>query len=287
MSGTDGFGGPVRTFAMPVERGAVEAFCRAVGEPDTTTVPPTFAVVADRFDPDYPRRPPLGRGWEGGLPDTLLHVEQWFELVSPLQIGETVEVRRGPGRSWEREGRSGRLWFVEERTELVAADGGLRVATGWVDVRTESAHRDLSAGQRPDRERATVPARPDEVPLVDPVTPTHFVGYVGAAGDLHPLHHDQALAHELGYPDVFAPGMLTMALTARALGAQLAGRGGTAAVAALTSRFRAQVWPGDALWVQPVDGSWEGQLAAGRLAVRTRNQFDDTVLDTTAELRPV
>jgi acyl dehydratase len=272
----DDWTGPVRTFAMPIERGTVEAFARAIGQADATTVPPTFAVVADRFDPDFPRRPPLGEGWAAGPPETNLHVEQWFEHHTPLVVGEQVEVRRGPGRRWERQGRSGRLEFLEERTELRASDGSLRVVTGWVDVRTEAAHRDLSTGARPDASvPGVVPARPDEVCVVDAITVTQFVMYVGAAGDFHPLHHDLDLARSLGYPDVFAPGMSTMALTLR--GAAELGVAPT--VGRVSSRFRAQVWPGDSLFVSISETS-------SRTAVlRTRNQVDETVLESTVSRR--
>jgi len=262
---------------MAVERGLVEAFCHAIGRSETDHVPPTFAVVADRFDPDFPRRPAPGAGWPDGPPETMLHVEQWFDLGEPLAVGDELTVRRGLGRTWEKQGRSGRLTFLEERTELVDRAGAVRVATGWVDVRTEADHRDLTTAQRAAEARDPVPARPDEVVVVDPVTPTHLVRYVGAAGDLHPLHHDRAMAQALGYPDIVAPGMLTMALTAEALLARAgAGRGGPVRLVRLASRFRAQVWPGDALLVAVSD---DGDRI---LSARTRNQFDEVVLETTA-----
>lgn len=271
-----GWAGPVRTFAMSVEQGTVEAFCQAIGRADSTHVPPTFAVVADRFDPGFTRRPAAGAGWPDGPPETMLHVEQWFELGEPLVVGDELVVRRGLGRTWEKQGRSGRLTFLEERTELVDRVGVVRVATGWVDVRTEADHRDLTARQRDlAAERDLVPARDDEAVLVEQVTPTHLVRYVGAAGDWHPLHHDRAMAQALGYPDVFAPGMLTMALTAEALTAHLGGPG-KGALIRMASRFRAQVWPGDSLYASVTDHG------DGTLSARTRNQFDEVVLETTA-----
>jgi acyl dehydratase len=272
----DGWAGPVRTFPLVVEQGTVTAFCQAIGRTDEAHVPPTFAVVADRFDPAFTRRPAAGKGWPDGPPETMLHVEQWFELGEPLVVGEELVVRRGLGRTWEKQGRSGRLTFLEERTELVDDLGVVRVATGWVDVRTEAAHRDLTTGQR-DAAAApvVVPPRADEVVLAEGITPTHLVRYIGAAGDWHPLHHDRAMAQALGYPDVFAPGMLTMALTAEALEAHLDGPG-RGALVRLASRFRAQVWPGDSLFAAVTDHG------DGTLSARTRNQFDEVVLETTA-----
>jgi peroxisomal enoyl-CoA hydratase 2 len=279
--------GPVRTFSMPIEIGTVAAFGQAIGQRSDTVVPPTFAVVADRFDPGFSRRPPSGRGWEDGPPASHLHVEQHVELGRALRIGETVTVRRGLGRQWEKQGRSGRLRFVEERTELVDADGALCVAMGWVDVHTEAAHRDLT-----NRQRADDPPSSDErtqgaadairgadvagVRAVDPITVTHFVRYVGATGDFHPLHHDDAFAKAAGYRSVFAPGMLTMAITLRALTEQL--DAGVDALASVSSRFRAQVWPGDALFVA-VDH--DGAVARAT----TRNQLGAVVLETSVTLR--
>ncbi len=268
----DVWGEPPREFPMVVERGAVTAFRRAVGADERPAVPPTFAVVADQWDPDFARRPPAGAGWADGPPATLLHVEQWFEYGVPLKVGEKLTVRRGAGRSWEREGRSGRLQFLEERTELVGGDGAVRVATGWVDVRTETDHREVTTAQRTDEDRPIVAPRSSETVLVEDLSVTQIVGYVGVTGDLHPLHHDRTMAVALGYPDVFAPGMLTMALTARVLTDHL----GTRPLASLRSRFRAQVWPGDTLAAELA------VIADGAVTVRTRNQFDDVVLETTA-----
>lgn len=269
-SADDVWSGPVRSFAMVIEPSVVAAFARSIGCVDERSVPPTFAVLADRFDPDFPRRPPLGRGWVDGPPETMLHVEQWFESHRPLTIGQRVEVRRGPGRRWQRAGRSGRLEFLEERTELRAEDGTLLVAAGWVDVRAEAAHRDLTTAQRSGEEdRSIVAVRDGEVEVASDLSVTQFVMYVGAAGDLHPLHHDVAMARALGYRDVFAPGMLTMALTLR----------GVTEVRELpdrhrvSSRFRAQVWPGDSLWVEVTEDG-------GVVRARTRDQFDTTVLET-------
>lgn len=271
-----GFHGAVREFTVPVEQGLVAAFAHAVGRPDPSEPPPTFAVVADRFDPEYPRRPPVGRAWTDGVPATWLHVEQWFTFHAPLTVGATLTARRGPGRTWHREGRSGALTFVEECTELFDADGRLCVATGWVDVQTAADHTGLTNAQRTPDPAPVVPARDGEPVLVESLTATHIVLYVAAAGDFHPLHHDDAFARAEGYPSIFAPGMLTLGLT---VGAFVDARP-TPPLRELTARFRAQVWPGDALfasWTEGDDGAW---------SVRTRNQHDATVLDLRASCAP-
>jgi acyl dehydratase len=49
------------------------------------------------------------------------------------------------------------------------------------------------------------------------VTRADLVRYAGASGDFNPIHWNQRLATSVGLPDVIAHGMLTMALTGRAL----------------------------------------------------------------------
>ena len=46
---------------------------------------------------------------------------------------------------------------------------------------------------------------------------TRLATFAGGSGDLNPIHLDGDLARAAGYPDVFAHGMLSMALLGRAL----------------------------------------------------------------------
>ena len=50
-----------------------------------------------------------------------------------------------------------------------------------------------------------------------PVTRADLVRYAGASGDFNPIHWNERVATEVGLPGVLAPGMLTMALAARAV----------------------------------------------------------------------
>ncbi|MDT3441937.1 MULTISPECIES: MaoC/PaaZ C-terminal domain-containing protein [unclassified Pseudofrankia] len=83
-----------------------------------------------------------------------------------------------------------------------------------------------------------------EVVLTDDLTRTQMVMYAGVSGDYNPLHTDERYAREAaGYPGVFAHGMLTMGLTARAVTDWV----GDGRLLRYGVRFRAQVWPGDRL----------------------------------------
>jgi acyl dehydratase len=80
--------------------------------------------------------------------------------------------------------------------------------------------------------------------VVDNLTRTQIVQYAGVSGDYHPIHTDEGFAKEVvGYPSVFAHGMLTMGLTGKML-TNLLGDGN---LKKFGVRFTNQVWPGDSL----------------------------------------
>ncbi|MEX1022633.1 MAG: MaoC/PaaZ C-terminal domain-containing protein [Dehalococcoidia bacterium] len=72
---------------------------------------------------------------------------------------------------------------------------------------------------------------------------TQIVQYAGASGDYNPLHSDDPAAKAMGYPGVFAHGMLTMGLT----GKMLTNWVGDGRLTSFGVRFVSQVWPGDTL----------------------------------------
>jgi acyl dehydratase len=123
-----------------------------------------------------------------------------------------------------------------------------------------------------------------EAVVVDDLTRTQLVMYAGASGDYNPLHTDEVFAREVaGFPGVFAHGMLTMALTGKALTDWV----GDGRLRAFGVRFRGQVWPGDTLTtmvtVRALD-EVEGEHVAD-LDVVTSNQAGDVVLSGTASAR--
>jgi acyl dehydratase len=80
--------------------------------------------------------------------------------------------------------------------------------------------------------------------VVDNLSRTQIVQYAGASGDYNPLHTDEIYATAVvGYPSIFAHGMLTMGLTGR----MLTDRVGADRLIRFGGRFKAQVWPGDTL----------------------------------------
>jgi acyl dehydratase len=116
--------------------------------------------------------------------------------------------------------------------------------------------------------------------VVENLTRTQLVMYAGASGDYNPLHTDEVYATQAaGFPTVFAHGMLTMAMTGRAV-TDLVGDG---RLRHFGGRFRQQVWPGDTLttrlMVERVD---EDEVT---VSVVTRNQTGDEVFVGSASAR--
>lgn len=120
--------------------------------------------------------------------------------------------------------------------------------------------------------------------LVDDLTRTQIVQYAGASGDFNPVHTDEVYATEVvGYPTVFAHGMLTMGMTGRLMTDLV----GDARLVRFGSRFRSQVWPGDTLTghavvedIRQEDGQWLVDFA-----LTTENQDGAVVLSGTATAR--
>jgi acyl dehydratase len=119
------------------------------------------------------------------------------------------------------------------------------------------------------------------VVLVDGLTRTRIVQYAGASGDFNPLHTDETYAKEVAKsPGVFAHGMLTMGMAARAVTDWI----GEEQLTGIGVRFTSQVWPGDTLTatVTVTDLSDDGQA---RFELTTINQDGVVVLAGTASGR--
>jgi acyl dehydratase len=115
--------------------------------------------------------------------------------------------------------------------------------------------------------------------VADGLTRTQIVMYAGASGDFHPVHHDEVVAAEMGYPSIFAHGMLTLGLTGRLLTDVVGDEG----LLRYGARMVAQVWPGDVLTATlTVEAVGAGEV---ELSVRTVNQDGVLVLAGSATAR--
>ena len=122
--------------------------------------------------------------------------------------------------------------------------------------------------------RQWVVGRVYETAVVRNLTRTQIVQYAGASGDFNPLHTDDVYAREVAHhPGVFAHGMLTMAMTGRAVTELV----GAAQVRRFGGRFTAQVWPGDDLTVTVTVLDVDEPAATVQLGLSTANQAGTVV----------
>ena len=294
---------------FPIEASHVMMFGRAIGDPEPAAqvAPPTFAIAADHFDPDYERRPHPGIPWfgsgvaavsvEGGSQQASgggsgFHAEERFFYHRPIRVGDVLRGSTRDGARWSKQGRrGGTLRFFEHITDFVDAQDESVVTLTWIDVLTE--RQVDSAGDGSEQTAEPEPARDllehspasvafagaslavgessDSV-VVEDLKRTQIVMYAGASGDFHPLHTDAPYAQAKGFPGVFAHGMLTMGVTGVAL-TNLVGR---EALREYAARFRGIVWPGDTLTTRlTLAGVRDG---AAVLEIVTGNQKDEPVL---------
>ena len=118
--------------------------------------------------------------------------------------------------------------------------------------------------------------------VVDGLTRTQLVMYAGASCDFNPLHTDEVYATQAaGFPSVFGHGMLTMALTGKAVTDYV----GDGRLRRFGGRFRDQVWPGDTLTarISVVEIRREGDESVAVLDIATVNQQGATVFTGSAE----
>ncbi len=138
----------MRSYEVLVEAGQVLQFRRAVGELEAPVepggiAPPTFLMAADLFDPEYERRPRVGRDWLGSPNRPAgagagFHAEQSFTFHRHPRAGEQLTATVRPGRRWEKDGRrGGRLLFTETITDFTDPSGELVVSASFVSVGTE------------------------------------------------------------------------------------------------------------------------------------------------------
>lgn len=85
----------------------------------------------------------------------------------------------------------------------------------------------------------------DELPpmVAGEVTRELITAYSQVSMDPNPMHTDEELAQAMGYPTVYAQGMLGMAMLARHLG-QVAGLG---KLERIKCRFKTMTWPGETI----------------------------------------
>ncbi len=112
----------------------------------------------------------------------------------------------------------------------------------------------------------------DELPpmVAGEVTRELITAYSQVSMDPNPMHTDEELAQSMGYPTVYAQGMLGMAMLAKHLG-QVAGMG---KLRQIKCRFKTMTWPGETITCRAkVTGvESEGSKTLVKVEIHTENQ---------------
>jgi acyl dehydratase len=268
-------GAPV---TMPIERGKIREFARAIKDDDPLYLdeefarreagglltPITFLQTIAHWDDGAGRpRPPFDLR-------RVLHGEQEFEFLAPIHAGDVLTAVSRLTDLYEKPGRRGGTMafavtetaFTSQRGTLVARARHVTIETGQVvEPETKAAPPPASGSSAPVAPEGATPGaaaggertvtRPswDDVQEGDPLpavrveglTRTDFVRYAGASGDFNPIHHDQTFAEASGNPTVFAMGMLNAGILSRVVTAYA----GRPAVRRFRVRFETRAWPGD------------------------------------------
>jgi acyl dehydratase len=264
-----------------VERGAIAAFARALGDPHPAYLDPEAAAKLGYGDviapPTFSILVSLGLlerslAAEGVSIDRVVHGAQAFSLVRPVSAGDRLSAllevtsRR----------RFGAGEIVVTTTQVrdalgeTVATADATVVIGDASepspVPPPSPSSPLSFGVREGAVPLDAPVvPPSEVPLLAgaelpelllAVTRRDLVRYAGASGDLNPIHYSDHAAARLGLPGVIAHGMLSMGLAARVVTGVLADPG---RITRLSTRFTAPL-------VVPDDGVGAALRLGGRVA---------------------
>lgn len=191
----------------PVYRDSAAA--RAAGYPDIP-LPPTY-----HFSLGRERGRPLGMVEDRGVdPLRLLHGEQRFHYKEMAFAGETLTVARRVSDYFEK--KEGALRFIVIETEIRKRAGEL-VSLGHETLVLPDA---VPAGLR-GRVKSSSTANADSTIFQalrpGPVTRDMLARFGAASGDKNRVHLDRNAARSVGYDDVFAHGMLSMAWLGRLL----------------------------------------------------------------------
>ncbi len=215
------------------------AFTTENSEGVAQQVLPTFAVL-------------LAQGGRSGSlgdfdPAMLVHAEQAFELHRPLPPAGTVRVTSKVTGIYDK--GSGALVVSESLAVDPASGEKMITSRSSVFIRGEGGF----GGDRGPRSEWRVPERKPDHVVTYRTRPEQALIY-RLSGDRNPLHSDPAFAARAGFPRPILHGLCTYGFTGRALLHTVAGSD-PARFAAMSGRFSAPVFPGDALTVSMwVDG---------------------------------
>jgi acyl dehydratase len=218
----------------------------------------------------------------GADASSMRHAGHAWRINEPLRAGYCY--RLTPWRiatETQRSGQDGRsLRFITVDREIRAADGSVSMFERMTSVVIgPGPAAPPAAGRAPGASplsrdlvieadwRTAAPGQELASGTIGPVGLTDIVRMAGAIGDFTPIHHDTAVAHRAGLPDVIAMGMLQVGVTL----AVIEGGYGTAAISDVAVRFHDALLVGETLRLSIV-------AAADSETDRPRCEFNVTTL---------
>lgn len=287
---------------------------------DTTPAPLTFTRIS--YFPRYrPVGVGRGLGFDLGFaPERVVHGEQAYQFDRPLYVGETLTGITTLRDVFQRDGSNGgTMTFAVLETEFETREGervltatNTRIETGEGTGQQEESRTDggrprksaspesgrrtrnddgprlpdshiddtdlLSDGGRSSNHGSYEPGDSGPELVVPDLQRKDFVKYAGASGDFNRIHYDEPYAHAAGYDSVIGQGMLTAGYVSRMITDWF----GLAAIRQFSTRFQAQVRPGDTLTVSgTVTDVSGGSCPTTEAELAVTNQTGATVLTGT------
>lgn len=216
---------------LPVEAVKVAELARALRYHGPAVLPVFTVVAAHHTEPGASPNELIIAAAGLDHSRVLLGSITWT-VAEPLRRGDELAGVVELVQCVERPSRSGGLLRIARgRTGFLTAAGEPRVTVEVDLIETPPPGGRAAVGVA----GQSWPTAVDDDAIV--LSRTDIVRYAGASGDFNPMHHDAVAARKLGFPDVFAMGLLPGGIIA----ARAAERLGE--LRSLTMRFRGIVWP--------------------------------------------
>jgi acyl dehydratase len=219
-------------------------------------VVPAFQVIA----PLTLNMPPEAKRLLG------LHGEQDFRFHRPIEAGMTLVTRAMPIGITPRSTGS----LITVKGETTTTDGE-PVVDQFVTVFIRTAIAPEALGELPPTREYTAEPEPF-AEVVNTFDVDQSFRYMGASGDVMPLHSDNTFAQKAGFPGIILHGNCTFAFATRAVLEHTAGND-TARVKRLAVRF--------SRWVTPYDTITTRIFRAGSEGGRSVYHFETRLADGT------
>jgi acyl dehydratase len=231
--------GPLASYVDP---DAVYAFALAINDDNPRylegkVVPPTFAMTASL--PVVQALPPHPASILGAA-RAVVHGEHEILIHKPITPG--IRIRTTVERVGAIPTKAGMV--VVQRVSAVDEAGELLVEQHWISMLIGAARGEARGAPAPDLSVVDDASKALVGRVTLDTTADQTFRYAGASGDRDPIHVDDEVARQQGFPRKINQGLGTLGIATRGLIGLTAG-GDPARVARVAARFSAPAYPGD------------------------------------------